>query len=668
MKRLTSLATASLALAALISTAQAQQTLYWDTTDGTPGLISPGNSGTGANDGTWDNGVSAKWNPNSDGSGANVTWNDAASPANNAVINVAGGTGTNATGWVTEDAGITIAAGTRTTNTITVGDSNVSSPFQWVVLQGAGTISAPNGLTILGKTKLSATATPSFGTAFAGVIDTGTNNLTINAGAELHIGLTAGGAGTLNGAGRVVLNGGTLWENNHGNAGSFILQAKNLEVNGTGTIGYDDTNATPDNQVSILNGGIIFGTGGDPSTGGAGTLIKTGPDQIGYAYRADTGNGQSNAAQNSFAKLKVIQGTFRLRNGAAVIDERLFGAVPTAPLADAITLDGAPYTVGTVNCPGACAGIGTNQTVTLHANRGITFGPNGGYFDNGAGAGLTIPGPISGSGPMAIGSPTTTSAANVTFALSNTNNVNTFSGDLIGYRATLKLSSSLKVNGLKDGSSTQQPTNQSAITIDSGNTLTVGVSGGGGTWSTAIAGAGGFTKMGGGTETLTATNTYTGDTKVQGGTLSISNAYLADAADAYLSTGSLFNLNFAATDTIHSLFIDNVLQAAGIWGSPTSGAAHTSALISGTGLLNATVGASACAPGDLNCDGHVDAGDYVFWRKNGGLPAGDYNTWRANFGTPPGAGSGLSAGQVPEPMTLIFVGLAMFFGSAVRKR
>jgi autotransporter-associated beta strand protein len=668
MKRLAALVTATLALSALIATAQAQQTLYWDTTDGTPGLISPGNSGTGANDGAWDNGVSAKWNPNSDGSGANVTWNDAASPANNAVIDVAGGTGTNATGWVTEDAGISIT-GTRTTNTVTVGGSG--SDYQWVVFTGGGTISAPNGLTILNKARVSLAPTPNFAVGGA-VIDTGTNNLTINAGGRLDIGGTNTGATRLTAGGRVVLNGGTIFERNTGNAGSFILQAKNIEVNGTGTIGYDDTNTTPDNQVSILNGDIIFGTGGDPSTGGAGTLIKTGPDQIGFAYRADTGNGQSNAAQNSFAKLKVIQGTFRLRNGAGVIDERLFGAVPTAPLADAITLDGAPYTVGTVNCPGACAGIGTNQTVALHANRGITFGPNGGYFDNGAGAGLTIPGPISGSGPMAIGSPTTTSAANVTFALSNTNNVNTFSGDLIGYRATLKLSSSLKVNGLKDGSSTQQPTNQSAISIDSGNTLTVGVSGGGGTWSTVISGAGGFTKMGAGTETLTAINTYGSDTKVQGGTLSISNAYLADAADVYLTTGSIFNLNFAATDTIRSLFVDNAQQAAGTWGGTGSGAANISPLITGTGLLNVTTGAVVGLPGDYNSDGKVDAADYVLWRKSpgtyGGDPAG-YNTWRANYGNGgPGSGSGLSAGQVPEPTTLIFASLAIFFALAVRKR
>jgi autotransporter-associated beta strand protein len=185
--------------------------------------------------------------------------------------------------------------------------------------------------------------------------------------------------------------------------------------------------------------------------------------------------------------------------------------------------------------------------------------------------------------------------------------------------------------------------------------------------------------MGSGAETLGAINTYSGDTKVQGGTLSISNAYLADAADAYLSTGSIFNLNTAAaTDVIHSLFIDNVLQAAGIWGAIGSGAAHTTALITGSGFLNASVGAVAGLPGDFNSDGKVDASDYATWRKSGAGPlpndggaanqAARYTVWQTNFGNPSGSGSGLSSGAVPEPTTLVFAGLAMFFGLVVRRR
>jgi len=83
---------------------------------------------------------------------------------------------------------------------------------------------------------------------------------------------------------------------------------------------------------------------------------------------------------------------------------------------------------------------------------------------------------------------------------------------------------------------------------------------------------------------------------------------------------------------------------------------------------------AACAPGDFNCDGHENAGDYVSIRKQysditsgAGLTA--YNAWRTNFGNPAGAGSGgLSVATVPEPATLVMAMLAMAFGIAARRR
>ena len=47
----------------------------------------------------------------------------------------------------------------------------------------------------------------------------------------------------------------------------------------------------------------------------------------------------------------------------------------------------------------------------------------------------------------------------------------------------------------------------------------------------------GLTKKGSGKLTLTANNSYTGDTSVEAGVLSITTAYLADAADVYLTSG-----------------------------------------------------------------------------------------------------------------------------------
>ncbi|WP_338286953.1 autotransporter-associated beta strand repeat-containing protein [Luteolibacter sp. LG18] len=110
------------------------------------------------------------------------------------------------------------------------------------------------------------------------------------------------------------------------------------------------------------------------------------------------------------------------------------------------------------------------------------------------------------------------------------------------------------------------------------------------TVSQNITGAGALTKAGTGTLFLTGTNTYTGDTTVSAGTLSLGTASLANASKVNLAATATLDLTHAATDTIDQLFIDGVQQVAGIWGSPTSGAAHTSPRITGTGLLNVATG------------------------------------------------------------------------------
>jgi autotransporter-associated beta strand protein len=210
------------------------------------------------------------------------------------------------------------------------------------------------------------------------------------------------------------------------------------------------------------------------------------------------------------------------------------------------------------------------------------------------------------------------------------------------------------------------------------------------TYSGVISGDGRFRRSAaGGTTTLTAANTYSGGTEVEGGTLTVSGASatlgtgdvtvtggtlsilsgvanaIADTAALSISGTGLVNLGTGINDFIAGLSLGGVMQGTGTYGSSASSAANQfDQWFSGMGIV--TVAAPGLA-GDYNGDGKVDAADYVVWRKDpasfGGDPGG-YNTWRANFGAMLGSGSGSAAATaVPEPASLGLLIIAI--GSAL---
>lgn len=125
--------------------------------------------------------------------------------------------------------------------------------------------------------------------------------------------------------------------------------------------------------------------------------------------------------------------------------------------------------------------------------------------------------------------------------------------------------------------------------------------------SLPITGTGTTVTVTGGRLTLNGTNTYTGDTTVGGGSLTLGIASLADAADVRLVTGGSLSLNFTGADTVDEFYLDGVAQAAGTWGSPTSTATNKTTRITGTGILSVTTG------------GTGGGNAYDSWATNSGL-------------------------------------------------
>jgi autotransporter-associated beta strand protein len=109
-----------------------------------------------------------------------------------------------------------------------------------------------------------------------------------------------------------------------------------------------------------------------------------------------------------------------------------------------------------------------------------------------------------------------------------------------------------------------------------------------------LQGSGALTKSGSGTLALTNTNTYTGETQVNAGTLSLgdgtTNTSLADTAAVVIGTDptATLNLNYTGTDTVDSLTINGVAKPAGVYSS-----SDPSGRISGTGTLTVLTGAAS---------------------------------------------------------------------------
>jgi len=158
----------------------------------------------------------------------------------------------------------------------------------------------------------------------------------------------------------------------------------------------------------------------------------------------------------------------------------------------------------------------------------------------------------------------------------------------------------------------------------------------------------GLTKVGNGTLHINRSNSYTGNTTVNAGTLRLGNGSnstgLADGADLIVAVGATLHLDYSGTDTIDELWLGGVRKSPGVYSAANGGG-----FITGTGTITVSNG---------------PVSDYDTWKTangvNGGPEDDDDEDGSSNFseyafGLDPQDGASSSPYlSLPDPATGAF--------------
>ena len=497
-------------------------------------------------------------------------------------------TGTN-TGW---SGGITIKSGTVSQGTnaaslgtgmITLGDSSGSSNATLMI---ATALTVANPITVAAGSSgtLRITVAPSLAaSSYTGAV-TLNNQLTLgNLGASGANTLTIGGGGitgssdiVVDSAGNPVVIAGT---NNATWTGNLIVKAGtaqlggNAAVPGVVSVGSGATFDFLNNTAAAVRGIQDYsGAGGTVTTTNSRALTVNGNGSysfsgnitganMGFTVALGSSGVQTLSGSNSYGGATTINsGILNIRNDSAL--GTTVGSTSVA-LGATLQLEGG-ITVGnetlTINGLGAAGQNGVLVNVSGINSYGgqLTMGSNTGgtaiSSDSSGTLNLTNTGTItnansrtliltgSGSGSLAgvlAASGAITKNGTGTWTLTGTN---TYSGATTISAGTLQIG-----NGGTTGtlSSTSAIVNNANLTINRSNAVAQGTD-----FSTAaITGTGSFTQAGTGTTTLNATNSYTGVTTVERGTLSFTSGAASATANQALGANATLILGVASTSS-----------------------------------------------------------------------------------------------------------------------
>lgn len=419
--------------------------------------------------------------------------------------------------------GLSGAAGSVITlgaNTLTFGDATNRS-FAGSIGGTGGIVKQGAGMQVLsGSSSYSGTTTVSAGALRVDGALTGAGAVTVGAGATLSGTGSIAGAVTVNGTLSAGHSPGTL------SVGALTLNGGStslFELNTPGVVGGSDP----------VTGNDLVEVAGDLTLGGA---LDARAAAAGY-YRLFNYGG---TLSGNFASQSVTSTQSGFTIAGAQVETAVAGQVNLAVLGAGQTMqfwDGANATGnGIVNGgAGTWAGFGTNWTNS-------TGSTNGGWC-NSVGIFAGAPG-----GAVSV-------AGAVSF--------DTLQFSTIGY-------------ALSGGTLAISPASGSAGTVNVDTGIVASI-------ASSIADGGGtaITKMGAGTLVLSGTNTYTGGTSINGGTLSIS----ADANLGALAGGLSFNGGTLATTASFAMFRPVTLAGAGGVDVAASTQFEVGGSISGSGSL-----------------------------------------------------------------------------------
>jgi len=272
-----------------------------------------------------------------------------------------------------------------------------------------------------------------------------------------------------------------------------------------------------------VNDGVLTAGGAD-NTAGTIYLINNHASELLTVNStiADNGTGvvgvtTSGAGATVLAGTNTYTGRTAISGGTLRISsEANLGANPGSFVADQLLLAG-----GTLN---------TTANFSIDdANRGITLAPAGGTLSVNSGTTLTVANVIAGTGNLTV-------SGSGTLAL---NTANTFSGITYANAGTLALG---HVNALQNSTLNTATTGSITFTVSGTNTynlgglagndavalgtntISVGANNETTTFSGSLTGTGGLIKVGAGTLNLTTAQTYSGDTRIEGGMIVLAHA------------------------------------------------------------------------------------------------------------------------------------------------